>query len=129
MMVATKPMFVTISARLFLKEPCGIFEIVNIVMMVVGVFFVMKPPFVFGVDKEDMYDTETLKAAIAVFVTTALSANITVILRQLRKEHVASLTATNQIIFLIESFFFVMIFGLELLTPSWPDKLKVNIPL
>ena len=47
-----------------------------------------------------------------------LASNITVIIRKLRKDHVATLTATNQLIIIIESFFFIFLFGFELVTPE-----------
>ena len=73
------------------------------------------------------YDGEALQAAILVFVTTALSANITVILRQLRKEHVASLTSANQIVYLIETFYIIMVMGYDMTTPPWADRLKILV--
>ena len=87
----------------------------------------MKPPAIFGenLDNVDQYDDETLVAAILVYSTTVLAGNITVILRSLRKDHVASLTATNQIIIIVFSFTLIFCTGRELTTPSFEDRLKV----
>ena len=82
----TRPIFVAVFARIFLKEPCGLIEIANKSLMLGDVISVMKPPVIFG----------------EVLVSTG---NITVILRTLRKDHVASLTATNQMIIIMFSFF------------------------
>ena len=48
MISATSPVFVTLLARIFLQEPCGVFEVLNIIVTMVGVVIVMRPPFIFG---------------------------------------------------------------------------------
>ena len=124
---STRPIFVAVFARIFLKEPCGLIEFLNTSLMLGGVICVMKPPVIFGevLDSTAQYDDESLVAAVLVFVTTILAGNITVILRTLRKDHVASLTATNQIIIIMFSFFLIFATGRELTTPSYEDRLLV----
>lgn len=128
--VATRPIFVSLSAKLFLKEPCGLVEVLNMVLMLSGIIFVVKPPFLFPEDEDDpdshSSDPAGGTAAICVLLTTILASNITVIIRKLRKDHVATLTATNQLIIIIESFFFIFLLGFELVTPeSWEDRMLV----
>ena len=48
---ATSPVFVTIFARIFLKEKFGPFEVGNLVVTLVGVVIVMQPPFIFGANE------------------------------------------------------------------------------
>merc|ERR1712200_375333 len=55
----------------------------------------------------------------------ALDANSMIILRKLRKEHVATMIATNQLFFVIESFIFIIVFSIEFYTPTWMEKLKL----
>ena len=83
----------------------------------------MKPPAIFGenLDNVDQYDDETLVAAILVFSTTVLAGNITGTLRSLRKDHVASLNATDQIIIIVFSFILIFSTGRELTTTSFQD--------
>lgn len=127
MVTATKPIFVSISARLFLKERCGLFDLAAMFFMLVGIVFVVRPPILFGTDPGDGYEMMEMYSAIAVFVATALSANNTVILRKFRKEHAASLTSANQIFFIIESFIFIFAFSIPFTDPTWAEKLKLLI--
>ena len=55
-----RPVFITILARFALKEPCGLFELFNIPLSLLGIFFVMQPPFVFGeeIEKSTNEDNE-----------------------------------------------------------------------
>ena len=126
--VSTRPIFVSLSAKLFLKEPCGVVEILSMVLMVSGIIMVVQPPVIFQGQSQDsdLSDPAGGTAAICVLVTTILASNITVIIRRLRKDHVASLTATNQLIIIIESFFLIFLLGVEMVTPEfWEDRMMV----
>ncbi len=46
MIAASLPVFVGVFGKLFLREACGIFQSVTMSLTLVGVFIVMKPPFV-----------------------------------------------------------------------------------
>jgi len=126
--VATRPIFVSLSAKMFLKESCGLMEILSMVLMLSGIILVVQPPIIFqGVHEDsDSSDPAGGTAAIFVLLTTILASNITVIIRRLRKDHVATLTATNQLIIVIESFFLIFLFGIEMATPEfWEDRMMV----
>jgi len=125
MICATRPVFVLISSRIFLKESCGVINIVSMILMLVGVVFVVKPPVIFGTDLEGEYSSMELYSAIGVFLAMALDANTMIIIRKLRKEHVASMIATNQLFFALESFLFILVFSMEMYNPTWPEKLKL----
>ena len=126
-LVASRPIFVSVFARIFLKEPCGTFELLNMCLMLAGVVCVMKPPVIFGdvMENSAQYDDESLMASILVFVATIFAANNSVIIRRMRKDHVASLTATHSMIFIMFSFFIVFTTGRQLNTPSYEDQLIV----
>ena len=47
MITSTTPMFVAVLGRVFLKEPCGLFEAAVIAATLGGIFIVMQPPFLF----------------------------------------------------------------------------------
>ena len=47
MITSTTPMFVAVLGRIFLHEPCGVFEVVVIAATLVGILIVMQPPFLF----------------------------------------------------------------------------------
>ena len=48
MISATAPMFTTFYARFFLKENTVPGDIVNLLLVFVGILFIVKPPFIFG---------------------------------------------------------------------------------
>ena len=43
-----KPAFVTLLSCIFLKEPCGLFEVFNLILVFAGLTFVIQPQFIFG---------------------------------------------------------------------------------
>jgi len=90
--------------------------------MMSGLILVIKPNVLFGADLGSSYGNPALFSAAAVLFTTALSSNTSIILRKLRKEHVASLTAANQLLYLIQSFTLVWLGGFELNSPDLKDK-------
>ena len=127
--VATRPLFVAIFARIFLKEPFSLLDLLNMALMLSGVVCVLQPPQLFGTEAgyHDAYGMESIISAGLVFLTTILSANITVILRTMRKDHVASLTASNQLVILPMSFILITLTNREMVSPSenWPIILAV----
>ena len=64
-------------------------------------------------------------STILVFFSTALNSNVTIILRYLRKLHVASLASSREIVFVIMTFLIIFIVDVELKTPNLMDRLKI----
>ena len=64
-------------------------------------------------------------STILVFVSTALNSNVAIIVRYLRKLHVASLTSSREIVFIIITFFTIFLMDVQLKTPNLIDKLKI----
>jgi hypothetical protein len=60
-------------------------------------------------------------------VTTALFSNTSIILRKMRKQHVASLTAANQILSLLQTFALIWIGWFELSSPVIVDKVMILV--
>lgn len=90
--VFSVPVFVAIFARIFLKEPCGFFNVVTIVLTLVGVLLITRPPFVFGTHipslaSDDQTASTDLWAAVAAFSATLFGANVYVLLRALKGLH------------------------------------------
>lgn len=52
------PVFVCIFARVFLKEPCGIFHVCAIGVTLIGIGFTSKVNFLFGLSTSEDYDKE-----------------------------------------------------------------------
>lgn len=127
MVASSRPVWVILFSRLFLKESCGVVDVVLMLMMMSGLVLVIKPPFLFGREAGSDYDNPALWSALAVLITTALSSNTTIILRKMRKQHVASLTAANQILFLIQTFSLIWLGGFELSSPVVGDKVMILV--
>lgn len=105
MLVSTRPVFVAISARVFLKETFGLPEAGVMLLMLGGVVCVVQPPALCLLTTPDpVPELWPILAMFLVLATTALSANSTVILRSLRNHSVVSLIAANQILYSLESF-------------------------
>lgn len=87
--VFSVPVFVAFFARIFLKEPCGIWNTISIILTLIGVVLITRPPFLFSSDPimDHELNYNTLKGAIAAFVSTIFGANAYVLLRLLKELH------------------------------------------
>lgn len=99
--IFSTPVFVAIFAKLFLREPCGIFNVLTIFLTLVGVVFITRPPALF--DKavpsltefgEDPPQEYNLHGPIAAICSTLFGANAYVLLRALKELHF-SVVLTN----------------------------------
>ena len=86
MISAVKPIFITFFSCIFLKEKCGIFEILNILLVMAGIVLVVQPPFLFGYDDQE-YSAEMLKAAMILMGSNAMVSLTAIISRHLRDTH------------------------------------------
>ena len=85
MISATAPMFTTFYARIFLKESIAVADILNLILVFVGIVFIVKPPFMFGHSQIYQEDPEALQAILLlVFGAIFLQATVYVILRMLK---------------------------------------------
>ena len=73
MVVSMRPAFVKGFARVFLKEAFGLCEGILTVFMLIGIIFVLKPPFLYDSTIDHPYDYKSLVCALIVFFTTAIS--------------------------------------------------------
>lgn len=91
--VFSVPVFVAIFARIFLKEPCGLFNVMTILLTLIGVVLITRPPFIFGTHipslafEDESSASTDLWAAIAAFSATLFGANVYVLLRALKGLH------------------------------------------
>ncbi|KAH8419152.1 hypothetical protein KR222_006823 [Zaprionus bogoriensis] len=102
--IFSTPVFVAIFARVFLKEPCTLFNVVTINMTLLGVVLITRPPLVFG----DAAPTSSAAAAagatgggsdaytgqsydiwgpVAAISATLFGANVYILLRTLKNLH------------------------------------------
>lgn len=88
--VFSVPVFVAIFARLFLKEPCGWFNVVTVVLTIIGVVLITRPPILFSEMVPPLGDeakASSLWGAVAAFSATLFGANVYVLLRALKGLH------------------------------------------
>ncbi|XP_071447759.1 solute carrier family 35 member G1-like [Hetaerina americana] len=99
--VFSVPVFVSIFARVFLKEPCGLFHAFTICLTLVGVALITRPPFLFGSEEPplgahaegDPTNDHTAWGAAAAFAATLFGANAYVLLRALKGLHFSVIMA------------------------------------
>ena len=70
MISSIKPVFSTLLACIFLKESCGLFEVLNLVLVVTGIGLVVQPSFIFG-QTEAQYDQQMFYSAVGLCVAQA----------------------------------------------------------
>lgn len=91
--VFSVPVFVAIFARIFLKEPCGLFNVVTVCLTLIGVVLITRPPLIFGHTVVSLTDNHVesehadLYGAVAAFSATLFGANAYVLLRALKGLH------------------------------------------
>jgi len=85
MIGAVRVVFTTIYSRLFLKEPCGIFEIFNMLLVLGGILLVVQPPIIFG--GQSAYTNQMLIMAGAHVASKAFAGLSFIIARHLRDLH------------------------------------------
>ncbi|XP_030762775.1 solute carrier family 35 member G1 [Sitophilus oryzae] len=88
--VFSVPVFTAVFARMFLKEPCGWFNIFSVIVTLIGVVLITRPPIIFGNTIESLGDngqSPEIWGAVAAFSSTLFGANAFVILRALKDVH------------------------------------------
>lgn len=90
--VFSVPVFVAIFARLFLKEPCGIFNVITVILTLIGVVLITRPPILFNELVPPLASTNenaksNLWGAVAAFAATLFGANVYILLRALKGLH------------------------------------------
>jgi drug/metabolite transporter (DMT)-like permease len=92
--IFSAPVFTAVLACIFLKEPCGVFHIITIIITVIGVFMISRPSFLFDVDTmTDAFTVEERLIGIILCLFCLLAISYTYIsMRKLQK------TPTNAVI-------------------------------
>jgi drug/metabolite transporter (DMT)-like permease len=124
MINSVNPVFVTLLSCIFLKEACGIFEIFNLLLVLLGVTLVVQPPFLFGAGEVE-YSAEMLYTALSLVAVTALGSVIPIILRQLRMMHWAALASSSRFLCLLEYLPAVLLLGEQCLPACGAERVQV----
>lgn len=95
--IFSTPVFVAIFANLFLKEPCGIFNVFTILLTLFGVMLITKPAIIFGSTVSsttddriiimDQNNSNNIWGSVAAISSTLFGANAYVTLRALKGIH------------------------------------------
>ncbi|XP_065095197.1 solute carrier family 35 member G1 [Ochlerotatus camptorhynchus] len=91
--IFSTPVFVAIFARLFLREACGMFNVITILLTLVGVVLITRPPFFFDDDSTSLVDEQVIETnydvwgPVAALSSTLFGANAYVLLRALKGLH------------------------------------------
>jgi drug/metabolite transporter (DMT)-like permease len=95
--IFSTPVFVAIFARLFLKEACGLFNVLTIFLTLCGVLLITRPPLIFGdaipslvddqIDGGGVETNYNLWGPAAALASTLFGANAYVLLRALKGLH------------------------------------------
>ena len=83
MIAASSTVFVCIYGRIFLKEEISKINILNILLVLSGIFLITKPSFIFGNLDEDAYTNDklsiyaiTILAVLSIFLFPAISISL-----------------------------------------------------
>ncbi|XP_055641854.1 solute carrier family 35 member G1 [Toxorhynchites rutilus septentrionalis] len=91
--IFSTPVFVAIFARLFLRETCGMFNVITIILTLIGVVLITRPPFLFedsvhNLDEEQVIESNyDVWGPVAALSSTLFGANAYVLLRALKGLH------------------------------------------
>ena len=81
---AAQPIFVTVCACLFIREPCGVFDVLALIVSLGGMTLVTQPPFIFGHSGSTIYDKEYFIGAAFALLGTVCQAIGFVITRSIK---------------------------------------------
>lgn len=101
--IFSTPVFVAIFARLFLKEPCGLFNVFTVILTLIGVVLITRPSSIFGNSVPSLNDDQINAAdkdafavwgPVSALASTLFGASAYVTLRALKGLHF-SVVMTN----------------------------------
>lgn len=129
--VFSVPVFVVIFARIFLKEPCGLFNVVTVCLTLIGVILITRPPLIFGHSIGSLTDGQVkperadLWSAMAAFSATLFGANAYVLLRALKGLHFSVIMTNFGLFALIQTTLISWAIGALCMPHCGTDRLLV----
>lgn len=79
--IFSTPVFVAIFAKCFLREPCGCFNVITIILSLCGILLITRPQMLFGESEKDGNVEYNFYGPVAAFASTLFGANAYVLLR------------------------------------------------
>lgn len=123
--VFSVPVFTAIFARMFLKEPCGIFNVLSVILTLIGVVLITRPPSIFGSTVSSLGDetvTSDIWGAVAAFSATLFGANAYVLLRALKGIHFSVIMTNFGTIALVQCLIVTYLIGALCLPRCGTDR-------
>ena len=88
MISATAPISAVFFARIFIKESIVMADLINIVIVFIGIIMIVKPPFLFGVTAMYNEDPEAIYAVVLMICNSIFNqANLYVLMRILKGKY------------------------------------------
>ena len=81
MISAAVPIWTVLIGRVFLKEQLKMIDVFNVALTLVGLVFIIRPPFLYGYDTTFVVDEAYFSAALIVFGGSILQALLYILLR------------------------------------------------
>ena len=122
MISAIKPTIVTLLSCVFLKESCGVVEVLNLLLTLTGIFLVVQPSVVFGETKPG-YTNHMTYTAIGLLLANIVGSCVNVIIRYLRHLHWTSLALSARIVTSSQMFLICAISGFLCVPACGYDRL------
>lgn len=104
------PVFVTVAARIFLKEPCGIFQSITVFLTVVGIILTTKIPLKLT-GNSMQYSKESLYGILAAVVSLLFSTCRFIVIRKVKSVHHSIIMLNNGWVATIEAAILTAITG------------------
>ncbi|XP_026477779.1 solute carrier family 35 member G1 [Ctenocephalides felis] len=125
--VFSVPVFVAIFARLFLKEPCGPFNVISIILTLIGVILITKSELVLDkdTDSESNNNTSDVWSVVAAFSATLFGANVYVLLRALKGLHFSIIMTNFGTFGLIQTIMITYMIGALCMPKCGTDRILV----
>lgn len=130
--IFSTPVFVAIFARLFLKEPCGIFNAITVVLTLIGVVLITRPPIIFGDSIPSLIDDQIIDGGdydlwgpVAAISSTLFGANAYVLLRALKGLHFSVIMTNFGSFALVYTFIISWFLGSLCMPSCGTDRLLV----
>ena len=97
-LTAVQPVFVTFFAFLFLGEPCGLFDIVALLISILGMTLITHPSFIFNSDDAPVHSTQYYLGALAAILSMLSFSVCMIITRVIKKVDFAVISAWNGLV-------------------------------
>lgn len=126
--VFSVPVFTAIFAHMFLREPCGIFNALSVLLTLIGVVLITRPSSIFGSTVAALGDDNSksdIWGAVAAFSATLFGANAYVLLRALKGIHFSVIMTNFGVIALVQSLFITWLIGALCLPPCGIDRILI----